>query len=154
MPEKFNLTYESEAGSKKRPVMLHRAIYGSLERFMGILIEHFAGWFPLWISPVQARVITVSNKFNEYGEEVYNVLRKSGIRVEFNGKAETTGKKVRDAQMSKIPLLITIGDKEIKQNTIAVRTNKDGKVEFGVNIKDLIEKIKLNVEKKSIEFKI
>jgi len=154
MPEKFDLTYEAANGRKKRPVMLHRAIYGSIERFMGVLIEHFAGWFPLWLNPTQVRVITVSKNFNKYAEKVIEELKANGIRVDENLKAETTGKKVRDSQIEKIPILINVGEKEEKAKTIAVRTNKDGKVKFGVKVQDLIKKISENVEKKELELKI
>jgi threonyl-tRNA synthetase len=125
-----------------------------LERFLGILIEHFAGWFPLWLNPLHARVITVSNKFNKYAEKVVKELKKSGIRVDSRLRAETTGKKVRDSQIEKIPILLTIGEKEEQAKTVAVRLNKTGKVKFGVKVKDLIKKISDNIEKKEIEFKI
>jgi len=154
MPEKFDLTYEGKDGKKHRPVMLHRAIYGSLERFMGILIEHFAGWFPLWINPLQARVIAVSDDFNKYASNVVKELKENGIRVDFDDRAESTSKKVRDSQLQKVPILINIGEKEEKAKTIAVRTNKDGKVKFGVKTEDLIKKISENVEKREIEFKL
>ncbi len=154
MPKKFDLTYEGKDGKKHRPVMLHRAIYGSLERFMGILIEHFAGWFPLWMNPTQLRVITVSKKFNKYAKEVEKELKDAGIRVDSALRAETTGKKVRDSQIEKIPILLTIGEKEQKAKTVAVRTNKNGKVKFKVKLNSLIKKIKNNIENKEIEFKI
>jgi threonyl-tRNA synthetase len=154
MPEKFDLTYEAQNGRKKRPVMLHRAIYGSVERFLGILIEHFAGWFPLWINPTQVRVISVSKHFNKYAESVIAELKANGIRVDSNLKAETTGKKIRDSQIEKIPIVVNVGEKEVKAKTLAVRTNADGKVKFGVKLKDLIKKINDNVKKKEIEFKI
>ncbi|MBR9692280.1 threonine--tRNA ligase [Candidatus Woesearchaeota archaeon] len=154
MPEKFDLTYEGKDGRKHRPVMIHRAIYGSLERFLGILIEHFAGWFPLWIAPTQARVISISKNFNKYAEKVIEELKAAGIRVDSNLKSETTGKKVRDSQIEKIPILLTIGEKEEKAKTVAVRTNKDGKVKFGVKVETLIKKISDNVDKKELEFKL
>ncbi len=133
--------------------MIHRAIYGSFERFLGILIEHFAGWFPLWITPVQGVVIAVSDKFNKYAEDVFKELKDAKIRVEFDSRAESTGKKVRDAQLQKIPLVINVGEKEQKAKTIAVRT-QDGKVKFGVKVKDLLKKIQDNIDKKQIEFKL
>jgi len=154
MPEKFDLTYEGQDGKKHRPVMLHRAIYGSLERFMGVLIEHFAGWFPLWLNPLQVRVITVSKNFNKYAEKVVEELKEAGIRVDSALRAETTGKKVRDSQIEKIPILLTIGEKEVKAKTVAVRTNSDGKVKFGVKVNSLIKKILDNVDKKELEFKL
>ena len=154
MPEKFDLTYEGQDGRKHRPVMLHRAIYGSMERFMGILIEHFAGWFPLWISPVQARVVAVNDSFNKYAEKVVKELKEAGIRVEFDNRAESIGKKVRDSQLERIPIVLNVGEKEEKAKTVAVRTNADGKLKFGVAVEALIKKISNNVEKKEIEFKI
>ncbi|MBW2995889.1 threonine--tRNA ligase [Candidatus Woesearchaeota archaeon] len=154
MPEKFNLTYEGKDGKRHQPVMLHRAIYGSMERFMGILIEHFAGWFPLWLNPLQARVISVSDKFNKYAREIVKELKENGIRVDFDDSKETTGKKIRDSQIAKIPIVINVGEKEQKAETVAVRTNSDGKVKFGVKLSSLIKKIKENVEKKEIEFNL
>ncbi|MBD3249622.1 threonine--tRNA ligase [Candidatus Woesearchaeota archaeon] len=154
MPEKFDLTYEGQDGRKHRPVMLHRAIYGSLERFMGILIEHFAGWFPLWLAPLQVRVIAVSDEFNDYAMKVVSELKKAGIRVDFDDRAESTGKKVRDSQLEKVPLVLNVGEKEEKAGTVAVRTNKDGKLKFGVNLDSLIRKITKNIADKEIEFKV
>jgi len=153
MPEKFDLTYEGQDGRKHRPVMLHRAIYGSLERFMGILIEHFAGRFPLWIAPVQARIITVADRFNKYAETVEKELKDAGIRVDFDKRTESVSKKVRDAQMQEIPIIINIGEKEETAKTVAVRT-LDGKVHFKVKTDSLIKKILKNVEGKEIKFEI
>ncbi len=154
MPEKFDLTYEGEDGRKHRPVMLHRAIYGSIERFLGILIEHFAGWFPLWLNPLQVRVIAVNDTFNDYALKVVSELKKNGIRVDFDDRAETTGRKVRDSQIEKIPIVLNVGEKEKAASTVAVRTNKDGKLKFGVKVKDLISKILKNVDEKGLEFGI
>lgn len=154
MPEKFDLTYEGSDGRKHRPVMLHRVVIGSVERFMGVLIEHFAGWFPLWINPLQVRVVTVSNKFNDYAKKVIAELKKEGIRVDSNLRSETIGKKIRDSQMEKVPIVLNIGQKEVDKETVAVRTNKDGKVKFGVKLDELISKIKNNVDSKEVEFVI
>lgn len=153
MPEKFDMTYEGQDGKKHRPIMLHRAIYGSLERFIGILIEHFAGWFPLWMNPHHARVMAVSDAYNKYAQKVVDELKKAGLRVDFDDRAESIGKKVRDAQHLKIPIIINVGEKEEKANTVAVRT-ADNKLHFGVKVKDLIKKINDNIEKKEIEFKL
>lgn len=153
MPEKFDMTYEGQDGKKHRPVMLHRAIYGSVERFFGILIEHFAGWFPLWLAPVQARILTVADRFNDYAKQVISEMKSAGIRVEFDDRAESIPKKVRDAQMDKIPIIITIGDKEQKAKTVAVRT-ADNNVNFGVTANNLIKKIIENVEKKECGFRL
>jgi len=151
MPEKFNLTYEGKDGRKHRPVMIHRAIYGSLERFLGILIEHFAGRFPLWLAPVQARVITVADRFNKYASKVVDEMKKNGLRVELDTRTESVSRKVRDAQLQEIPVIINIGEKEVKAKTIAVRT-LNGKVHFKVKTDSLIKKMLDNVNKKKLKF--
>ena len=153
MPEKFNLTYEGKDGRKHRPVMLHRAIYGSLERFIGILIEHFKGRFPLWMAPVQVRIITVADRFNKYAKKIVQEFKKQGIRIEFDNRTESVSKKIRDAQLQEIPIILNVGEKEEKNKTIAVRT-LDGKLHFKVKPNDLIKKILKNVEDKEIIFKI
>lgn len=152
LPERFNLTYEGKDGKKHRPVMIHRVIYGSIERFTGILIEHFAGWFPLWLTPTQVRVIAVSDKFNDHAKKIVSELKSKGIRVDFDNRAETTGKKIRDSQIEKIPIVINIGEKEAENDTLAVRTNKDGKVKFKVKIDELSNKILENIKNKDLEF--
>jgi len=153
MPERFDLTYEGKDGKKHRPVTIHRTILGSIERFFGILIEHFAGNFPLWISPVQARIITVADRFMKYGKKVKKELEQAGLRVEIDERTESVSKKVRDAQIEHIPLIINVGEKEEKAGTIAVRT-LDGKVKFGIKTADLIKKVNDNVEKREIKFSL
>ncbi|MBW2977496.1 threonine--tRNA ligase [Candidatus Woesearchaeota archaeon] len=153
MPEKFDLTYEGKDGRKHRPVMVHRAIYGSLERFLGILIEHFAGRFPLWIAPVQARVITVADRFNKYAGSVVKEMKKAGIRVELDTRTESVGRKVRDAQLQEIPAIINIGEKEETAKTVAVRT-LNGKVKFGLKTDSLIKKMLDNADKKELKFEL
>ncbi len=140
MPQRFELTYEGRDGKKHVPVMIHRAILGSLERFIGILIEHFAGKFPLWLSPVQVKLMTVTDRSNEFAEIVKREMEERGIRVEVDNRNESIAKKVRDAQTDKIPYMITIGDKEVKEKCLAVRT-LDGKVKFGVKVNDFINDI-------------
>jgi len=127
LPERFDITYESKEGKKKRPLMIHRVIYGSLERFMAILIEHYAGKFPLWLSPIQTTLITVKDDNIEYAEKLKEELEKNNIRTEIDKRSESIPKKVRDAQVKYIPLILIIGDKEQKTNKLAVRT-LDGKV--------------------------
>lgn len=151
MPEKFDLTYEGKDGKKHRPVMLHRTIFGSLERFIGILIEHFAGKFPLWISPIQVKVLTVADRFEGYGKKVVEELKKYNIRAELDARTESVGYKVREAQLQKIPIILNVGEKEENNKTVAVRT-LDGKLQFGVKVKDLVKKILDNVEKKEIKY--
>jgi len=125
MPERFDLSYIGSDGAKHRPVMLHRVILGALERFIGILIEHYGGAFPLWLSPVQATILTVTDRNIPYGEQVYQRLRAEGIRVEQDFRNEKLGFKIREAQVQKIPYMLVIGDKEQETGTIAPR-RRDG----------------------------
>ena len=127
MPERFDLTYIAEGGEKERPVMLHRVVFGSIERFIGILIEHYAGAFPLWLAPVQAKIITISDAQVEYAKKVEEVLSKAGFRVELDDRNEKLGYKIREARLAKIPYMLVIGDKEVQNNVVAVksRTGED-----------------------------
>lgn len=125
MPERFDLSYIGSDGAKHRPVMLHRVILGALERFIGILIEHYGGAFPLWLSPVQATILTVTDRNIPYGEQIYQRLRAEGIRVEQDFRNEKLGFKIREAQVQKIPYMLVIGDKEQETGTIAPR-RRDG----------------------------
>lgn len=126
LPERFDVNYIGEDGEKHRAVMLHRAGYGSLERFIGILIEHYAGAFPTWIAPVQAKIIPVTDKNLEYAESVAAAMSESDIRVEVEEANETLGYKIRKAQMEKVPYMIIVGDQEMKGHTISVRSRKNG----------------------------
>ncbi|MBS3135223.1 threonine--tRNA ligase [Candidatus Woesearchaeota archaeon] len=147
MPERFNLTYEGKDGKKHMPIMIHRAIYGSLERFMGILLENFNGKLPLWLNPNQVKVITVNERNNKFGEDIFNALKNEGIRVEFDDNNETISKKVREAQLSRFNYVITIGDKEEDSNALAVRT-RNGDVRFNVRLNEFIREVKEKAEKK------
>ena len=126
LPERFDLTYVASDGERKRPIMVHRVILGSIERFIGVLIEHFAGTFPLWISPVQAIVVTVTDSQIPYAQDVYRQLRNAGIRVERDVRNEKLSFKIREAQLQKIPYMLVIGDKEVEQGTVTPRY-RDGK---------------------------
>jgi threonyl-tRNA synthetase len=126
LPKRFDLEYIGADNHPHRPVMIHRAPFGSMERFMGILIEHFAGAFPLWLAPEQARVLTVSERFNDYGRKVEAELRSHGFRVHGDYRPEKIGHKVRDAQLEKIPYMLVVGDKEQSAGTVAVRDRVDG----------------------------
>ena len=126
LPERFDVNYIGEDGEKHRAVMLHRAGYGSLERFIGILIEHYAGAFPTWIAPVQAKIIPVTDKNLEYAKSVAAAMSESDIRVEVEEANETLGYKIRKAQMEKVPYMIIVGDQEMKDHTISVRSRKNG----------------------------
>lgn len=126
-PSRFKLEYVAEDGSKKMPVMIHRALVGSPDRFMGILIEHYAGAFPTWLSPVQVRILPVSEKHVAYGNELHASLKAAGIRVEMDDANESLGKKIREAKMEKIPYLLVIGDKEVADKTVTVESREKGK---------------------------
>ncbi|CZH05206.1 threonine--tRNA ligase [Legionella pneumophila] len=136
MPARLEASYVAEDGSKQTPVMLHRAILGSFERFMGILIEHYAGKLPLWLSPVQAVVLTISEKQNEYAEKVRKSLQKRGVRANFDLRNEKIGFKIREHTLQKIPYLLVVGDKEVENCQVAVRT-RDG-IDLGVMTIDTI----------------
>ncbi|MBS3114809.1 threonine--tRNA ligase [Candidatus Woesearchaeota archaeon] len=153
MPEKFDLHYIGEDNTKHRPVIIHRVIYGSIERFLGILIEHFAGKFPLWLAPIQVRILTVADRFENYASKIKEEFEKNNIRVEVDSRTESVGYKVREAQFQKIPLILTVGEKEEKNKTVAVRT-LDNKVYFDVKADDLLEKILKNIENKKITFEL
>ncbi len=150
LPERFDLSYINEQGKKERPVVIHRAISGSLERFMSVLIEHFAGKFPLWLSPVQVKIVTVTDRNIPFAQELFQKLQSEDIRVELDDAAETIGRKVRNAQMEKVNYIVTIGDKEIEQGTLAVRS-RDGNVTFGVAVDPFIVELKEKIKKKVIE---
>ncbi|WP_243547364.1 threonine--tRNA ligase [Pseudodesulfovibrio tunisiensis] len=125
LPERFDLSYIGEDGNRHRPVMVHRAIMGSVERFLGILIEHYAGAFPTWFAPVQARILTVTDAQNEFARQVLQLLRDKGIRVEADLRNEKLGYKVREAQVEKIPYMLVVGDKEVEAGSVNVRS-RDG----------------------------
>ena len=149
MPERFDLTYEGKDGKKHKPVMIHRAIYGSLERFIGILLENFSGKLPLWLNPNQVKIITVNDRNNKFSEEIFRRLKNENIRVELDSRNETISKKVRDAQLEKFNYVVTIGDKEENNKKLAVRT-RGGEVKFDVDMNEFIEGIKEEINKRSI----
>lgn len=126
MPEKFDLTYIGEDNQKHRPVVIHRAIYGSIDRFIGILTEHFAGAFPTWLAPVQAKLITIAEPHKRYAEEVKEKMLEKGIRVEVDSRNEKIGYKIREAQMNKVPFMLVIGDKEMEDGALSVRRRGEG----------------------------
>ena len=138
LPERFDLTYVGMDGEKHRPVMLHRVILGAIERFLGVLIEHYAGAFPLWLSPVQAIVLTVTDRHIPYGEKVFQELLKAGIRTEKDFRNEKLGYKIREAQLQKIPYMLVIGDREMEQNHISPR-ERSGKNLGSLSIGDFVK---------------
>ncbi len=128
MPQRFDITYIGKDGEKHRPVMIHRVIYGSIERFIGILIEHFAGKFPSWIAPVQVKVLPIADKFHDYAKNVVKQLEDADIRVEFDDRNEKIGYKIREAQLQKVPYMIIIGEKEVESDAISVRSRDRGEL--------------------------
>ena len=147
MPQRFNLEYTAEDGSKKRPIMIHRVCFGSIERFIGILIEHFAGKFPVWLAPVQVKVIPVSEKSMEYAAGVYEKLKAAGIRTELDHKDEKVGYKIRQAQLEKVPYMLVLGEKEAAEGAITVRSRDKGDL-GAAGLEDFIADIKKMVAAK------
>lgn len=146
LPERFNLKYVDSDGKEKTPVMIHRAPLGSLERFLAILIEHYSGAFPLWLSPVQVAIITVSDKFNDYAKKVEEQLKDNGIRAELGQSNETLGKKIRHYTLQKVPFIAIIGEKEISAQSISART-REGKDLGAIEISKFIANLKEKIEK-------
>jgi len=126
LPERFDLSFINTQGEKERPVVIHRAIAGSLERFMGVMIEHYAGAFPIWLAPTQVTIVPVSEKFNDYAQTIVKKLKANNIRVELDDSAETLGKRVRNAEKMKTPYIIVVGEKEVESQTIAIRQRGTG----------------------------
>ncbi len=148
MPERFDLTYTGSDGQKHRPVVIHRAPFGSMERFIGVLIEHTAGNFPLWLAPVQAVVLPIAEDVLDYAKSVYQALLAAGIRAELDTRSEKIGKKIRDAEVSKIPCMIVIGQKEQESGEVSLRRHRIG-VEGRFSVSGLIEKLKTEITGKS-----
>lgn len=147
MPSNFGLEYVGNDGQKYTPIMIHSALVGSPERFMGLLIEHYAGVFPLWIAPVQMRILPISKKHKKYAKEINKALADAGFRTELKDEDETIGKKIREGEMQKVPYLLIVGDKEIKAKSVAVR--RAGKGDIGiVKFKKFLEQIEMDVAKK------
>ncbi|MBU2099939.1 threonine--tRNA ligase, partial [Candidatus Micrarchaeota archaeon] len=147
LPERFDATYIGNDSKKHRAVMIHRAIFGSLERFIGILIEHFEGKFPLWLSPVQFKILAVGEKFEEYAEQVNKKLLEEGFRTELDLRAETVSYKIREGQMQKIPYIIVVGEREKQNNTLTVRDRTGQQKTFSLE-EFIKEKKKEVIEKK------
>ncbi len=144
MPERFELVYVGADGEKHRPVMIHRTIFGSIERFIAILTEHYAGAFPVWLAPVQVKVLPITDKHNDYASQIRDKLFEKGLRVETDLRNEKVGYKIREAQMEKIPFMLIVGDKEIKEGTVSVRTRDKGDlgaVSLNKFVDDIIEMV-------------
>ena len=149
LPERFDLSYIAQDNEKHRPIMIHRTILGSIERFLGILIEHFAGKFPLWMAPVQAVALPINDELIPYAQEVKSALEQAGLRTEVDCRTESLNKKIRGAQLSNIPLILTIGAKEQASNTLSVRT-LDGKVKMGVIRDEFIQAVSNNIATRAL----
>lgn len=128
LPERFELEYIGEDGKPHRPIMVHRALFGSAERFFGVLIEHYAGAFPFWLAPVQATILPITDRINDYAVNIFNELKEMGLRVEANLKSDKIGAKIRDAQLQKVPFMLVLGDRELEDNKIAVREKSKGDI--------------------------
>ncbi len=149
LPNRFKLHYTEKDGSQQEPVMIHRAIYGSLERFAALLIEHFAGAFPLWLSYKQVMILPISDKHLEYAKKVEIALKEKNIRVEIDDRAESLNAKIRDAQLNKIPYMAVVGDKESSENNVSVRDRKKG--DLGkVSLNAFVEQLSKEIEEKVI----
>lgn len=147
MPERFDISYVGKDNEKKRPVMIHRTIFGSMERFMGILIEHYAGKFPVWLSPVQSTILPISDKFNDYAYELKKEMEEKGIRATVDDRAEKIGYKIREARMMRIPYMLIVGEKEVEDKLVSVRKRDEGD-KGQVKIDDFIEQIVDEIEEK------
>lgn len=149
LPQRFELEYVGSDNEKHRPIVIHRVIFGSIERFIGILIEHFAGKFPTWLAPVQVKVLPISDKFNNYCDEVVKQFNENGIRVEIDQRNEKIGYKIREARNERVPYIVIIGEKEEGEGNISLRSRKNGD-EGSINVRDLIERINNEIKNKYI----
>lgn len=147
MPQRFDLTYVGDDGEKHRPIIIHTAALGSIERFLGILIEHYAGKFPTWLSPVQAMILPISDKFNDYAQKIKSELASKGIKVELDNRSEKVGYKIREAQLQKIPYMLVVGEKEVEDNTISVRSRDEGDTGT-LSVEDFVERIEKEIREK------
>jgi threonyl-tRNA synthetase len=150
LPERFDMVFTDKDGRKKRPFMIHRALLGSIERFFGVLIEHYAGKFPIWLAPVQVRILPVIDAANEYGEKILQILKDNNIRAEIDTRSEKIGHKIRESELQKIPYMFIIGNKEIENESVSVRLQGLGD-KGSFKIDELIETLKKEIEKKEVK---
>ena len=149
LPQRFELEYTGADGEKHRPIMIHRVVFGSIERFIGILIEHFAGAFPTWLAPVQVKILPISDKYADYSKEVLDKLTEAGIRAEMDTRSEKIGYKIREAQTQKIPYMLVVGQKEEEEKTVSVRSRFAGD-EGASSVESFIESIQKEIEEKNL----
>ena len=150
LPERFDLEYVNEEGQRSRPVMIHRAMLGSLERFMGVIIEHFAGVMPPWLSPSQVIIIPIADRHAEKAQELKSKLIKEKIRVDIDSRNERMNSKIREAQMNKIPYMVILGDKEIESEVVSIRL-RTGENLQSIPIEDFISSVKKNIDNRLVE---
>ncbi len=148
MPEKYDLSYVAEDNAKHRPVIIHRVLFGSIERFFGILIEHYAGKFPLWLNPIQVRILTVADRFNEYAESVRKKFFDAGVRVETDIRSESISYKVRDAQLAQVNYILVVGQKELDDGTVTIRT-RDNQIIGAQKIEEFLIAVRAEIQKRA-----
>ena len=149
LPQRFDLNYIGSDGEKHKPIIIHRAIFGSLERFIGILIEHFEGKFPTWLAPVQVKLLPISEKYHEYASSILKQLKAEGIRAEIDTRAEKIGYKIREARNERVPYMLIIGEKEEEQNKVSLRSRNLGD-EGIISLEDFISRVKAEVAARSL----
>ena len=149
LPERFDLSYIGEDGKKHQPYMVHRALFGSLERFFGILIEQYAGAFPMWLAPVQAKVLPITEKQHEYARKVTDELKANGFRVELDDRAESLGARIKDARNQRTNYIIVIGEREAENGEVGVRNRREGEL-GAMKLADLMKKMQFEVANKII----
>ncbi|MCF6176750.1 MAG: threonine--tRNA ligase [Victivallaceae bacterium] len=147
LPERFDMTYVGDDGKKHRPYMIHRALLGSIERFFGILVEHYAGAFPLWLAPVQAVIMPITDNQHKFAKDVYNKMRQRGLRVELDSRSESIGTKIKDARNQRIQYMLVIGEREVEAGAVAVRSRREGQL-GAIAIDDAIAKLEEDIVKK------
>jgi threonyl-tRNA synthetase len=140
MPERFGLTYSGADNAEHMPVMIHRALFGSFERFIGILLEHTAGELPFWLAPVQTTVLPIADRHLDYAEQVAGQLRDAGLRTDLDERTESIGKKIRSAELEKIPYMLVVGDREAENGEVGVRRHREGDL-GSMPVKDLVERL-------------
>ena len=145
LPQRFNLSYIDKEGNKKTPIMIHRALFGSFDRFIGIITEHFAGAFPTWLAPVQIRILPIADKHKAYSQKLLKQLEELDLRVELDDREEKIGYKIREAQLQKVPYMLIIGDKEVEANAVGVRSRKDGDI-GQMSVEDFVQKIQEEIK--------
>jgi len=150
LPERFKLEYVAEDGSRKQPLMVHRALFGSVERFFGVLIEHYAGAFPVWLSPIQVGIVPISERHSEYGRKVEHQLKAAGIRAFMDDRAEKMNARIRDLTMQKVPFVLVLGDKEAEAGTVNVRVRGQMQAEGTMPVEQFVERVKKLIAEKSV----